>query len=196
MNILKLSGIGYAALFAGTVIIAFTSCVSQPDDSTEVAEEQNEVRFDDKDAEDDASYLADAATMLQENARWGELASVNATSKEVKALGSKMATAHAADLAALQSLATEKSISLPAAPSENTMDAHDELNELTGPEFDKQYCDKVVSSHKDAIAQLEFIEKNAQDTQILAWATKMLPKFRLHLSTAEALQNSLKGKQE
>jgi putative membrane protein len=160
----------------------------------EVAEDQNEGTFRNNEAENDASYLVDAATLLQKNVRWGELASSKATSKEIKAFGITMAKAHAADLAELQTLATSKSISLPAAPMDNTMDAHDELDELTGPDFDVQYCDKVITSHTEAIERMESIEKDAQDPEIRSWITKILPHLHSHLSLAEALQNGLKEK--
>lgn len=194
MKILKLTRMGITALFASAVMFGFTSCETQTNDSEEIAEDQNEVTFDDNDAEDDAEYLVEAATMLQNNARWGELAATNATTKEVKDLGSKMAKAHSTDLAALQTMATAKSISLPAAPMDNTMEANDDLNDKKGMDFDKEYCDKVVNSHEDAIDKMESIEKNAQDPEIRAWATKMLTQFRSHLSSAEAVQKSVKDK--
>jgi putative membrane protein len=160
----------------------------------EVAEDQNEGTFRNNEAENDASYLVDAATLLQKNVRWGELASSKATSKEIKAFGITMAKAHSADLAELQTLATSKEISLPAAPMDNTMDAHDELDELTGPDFDMMYCEKVVSSHTEAIEKMESIEQNVQDPEIRSWITKILPHLRSHVSSAETLQNSLKEK--
>lgn len=194
MKILKLTRMGIAALLTGAVMIGFTACETQPDTSKEIAEEQNEVTFDDKDAEDDADYLVEAALILQNSARLGELAATKATTNEVKGLGSTMAKAHTAELATLQSLATAKSISLPAAPMDNTKDAYDDLNEKKGLDFDKEYTDNVVSSHKDAIDKIESIEKNAQDPEIRAWATKLLPNLRSHLGSAESIQEIVKNK--
>ena len=194
MKILKLTRIDMAAIIASAVILSFTSCKTQPDDSKDVAQEQNEVTFDDKDAENDADYLIDAAAILEKNAGLGELAESKANSKEVKNLGSAMAKAHTSDLAELQSLASSKNITLPASPTDNTMDAFEDLNDKKGQEFDKLYCDKVVSNHKDAINHMEAIEKNAVDADIRVWASKMLPHLRSHLTSAEALQNNVKEK--
>lgn len=194
MKILKLTRTGIAALFASAIMFGFASCESQPEDSKEVAEEQNEVTFDDRDAEKDADRLVDAAAILQKNAKLGELAAGKATMQEVKNLGSSMAKTHAEDLAELEALATSKAITLPATATENTMDAFEDLNDKTGLDFDKKYCDKVISSHKDAIDKMEAIEKNAEDADIRGWATKMIPHLRSHLASAETIQNSVKDK--
>jgi putative membrane protein len=194
MKILKLTRTGIAALFASAIMFGFASCESQPDDSKEVAQEQNDVTFEDKDAENDADYLIDAAGILEKNAGLGELAESKATSKEVKDLGSAMAKAHTSDLAELQSLASGKNITLPASPTDNTMDDFEDLNGKSGAEFDKLYCDKVVSNHKDAINHMEAIEKNAVDTDIRVWASRILPHLRSHLASAETIQNSVKDK--
>jgi putative membrane protein len=194
MKILQLTRMGIAALFAGAVMFGFTSCESKPGDSKKMAEEQNEVTFDDKDAEKDADYLIDAAAILQKSAGLGELAESKATSKDVKDLGSAMAKAHTSDLAELQSLASGKNITIPASPTDNTMDDFEDLNGKSGEEFDKLYCDKVVSNHKDAINHMEAIEKNAVDTDIRVWASRILPHLRSHLASAETIQNSVKDK--
>jgi len=192
MKILKLTKTGIAAIITGVVMFAFTSCEPQPDDSKEVAEEQNEETFDTRQTEKDADYLVDAAAILQKNTKLGELAATKATTPEVKDLGSDMAKTHGDDLAELQALATSKAITLPGATTENTMDAYEDLNDKTGLDFDKKYCDKVISSHKDAINKMETIEQKAEDADIRAWATKMLPHLRSHLTTAEGIQNTVK----
>ncbi len=194
MKILQIKRVGIATLFAGSIMFGFTACESQPDDSKEVAEEQNEATFDDRDAEKDADRLVDAAAILQKNIKLGELASSKATSQDVKDLGSNIAKTHAEDLAELQTLASGKSISLPASTTENTMDAYEDLNDKTGMDFDKKYCSKVVSNHKDAIDKMESIQKNTEDAEIRAWATKMLPHLRSHLTSAEAIENKVKDK--
>lgn len=191
MKISKISSIGFSAIFASAIMFGFSSCESQPDDSKEVAEEQNEVTFDDRGAEKDADRLVDAASLLQKNVKLGELAASKASAKAVKDLGSSVATAHAADLAELETLASAKAVSLPSAETENTMDAYQDLNEKTGMDFDKLYCDKMVSSHKDAIDKMESIAKNAEDAEIRDWASKMLPHLRSHLTTAEAVHKSI-----
>jgi len=191
MKISKVSSIGFAAIFASAILFGFSSCESQPDDSKEVAEEQNEVTFDDKGAEKDADRLVDAASLLQKNVKLGELAASKASSKAVKDLGSSLAKTHAADLTELGTLASAKAISLPAATTENTLDAYEDLNDKSGMDFDKLYCDKVVSSHKDAIDKMESIANNAEDTEIRDWASKMLPHLRSHLTAAETVQKSL-----
>jgi len=191
MKISTVSRIGFTALLAGAVIFGFTSCESQPDDSKEVAEEQNEVTFDDKGAEKDADRMVDAASLLQKNVKLGELAASKASSKAVKDLGSSVAKTHAADLTELETLASAKAISLPSATTENTIDAYEDLNDKSGLDFDRLYCDKVVSSHKDAIDKMESIASNAEDAEIRDWASKMLPHLRSHLTAAEAVHKTL-----
>jgi hypothetical protein len=49
MHDLKLTKRIIAALFASAVMIGFTSCASQSDDTQEIAEKQNELTLDDRD---------------------------------------------------------------------------------------------------------------------------------------------------
>jgi len=194
MKMLPCKRLAAATLFSGFLMLGFTACESEADDSKEIAKDQNEATFEDRDVEKDADRLVNAADILQKNIKLGELASSKATSQEVKDLGSKIAKSHAGDLAELQTLASGKSISLPASTTENTKDAYEDLNDKTGMDFDKKYCNKVISSHKDAIDKMESIEKNAEDADIRAWATKMLPHLRSHLTSAEAIENKVKDK--
>jgi putative membrane protein len=194
MKFISLKRTVLPTLIIGSTLLVFTSCETQNTDSKDIAEDQNEATFENRDAEKDADYLVDAAAMLQKNAELGKLAASKATMQEVKDLGSTLAKAHSDDLAQLQTLASGKSITLPAIPTENTMDSYADLNDKTGLDFDKEYCNKVVSSHKDAIDKMEKIEKNAQDADIRAWASNMLPELRSHLSTAEALHTTVKEK--
>lgn len=168
---------------AGLSLILIASCGNngKSEDSKEVAEEQNEERFDERKSEKDAEFLVEAASINLQEIKLGELAQKKATLNDVKDLGKMMVKAHTAALADLKKLAASKNVVLPATLPEDGQDAYDKLNDKTGADFNKEYCDMMVKGHKDAIDQFEWASSKAQDGDIRNWASSMLPELNEHL---------------
>jgi len=173
--------IAYIA-FLSMSIFSLTSCNNnKPEDSEEVAEEQNEARFEERKSEKDAQFLVDAAAINLEEINLGELAQQKGSMVDVKDLGKMMVKEHTAALDELKKLAKSKSIVLPTTLTEDGQDAYDKLNKETGKDFDKQYCDMMVKGHKDAIDKFEKISSKAEDGDIRNWAASMIPSLHNHL---------------
>jgi len=182
------------ATMMGMSAFAVVSCNSnKPEDPKDVAEEQNDERFDERKSEKDAQFLVEAATINMEEIKLGELAQQKGTMADTKDLGKMMVTEHKKALADLTKLAESKSIVLPAALPEEAQDAYDKLNEKTGVDFDKEYADKMVKGHKDAIDKFEKASSDAEDADIRNWASSMLPSLRTHLEHSEMCQEKAKA---
>src|SRR4051812_40051596 len=66
----------------------------KPTDTKEIAQEQNEAKFDDADKEKDAKFLVKAAEINLEEIQLGQLAQEKATLTDVKELGKMMEQSH------------------------------------------------------------------------------------------------------
>lgn len=169
-------------LIAATVLtVASCKDNKKPEDTKKVAEEQNEAKFDNRNNEKDAQFLVNAAEINLEEIKLGQLAQQKSTMTDVKELGKMMETEHTKALKDLTALAGKKSITLPAAATNDAQDAYKKLSEKAGTKFDKEYCDKMVDGHKDAISKFEKASTDATDMDIKQWAATMLPALRTHL---------------
>jgi putative membrane protein len=130
------------------------SKANENDDSKDMAEKRNDAKFDNPEQKD-AQFLVDAANISLEEIQMGELAQTNATMDDTKQLGKMMVTDHQKAYEELAALAKGKNISIPIAASDNAQNDYKKLADDKGIDFDKNYCDKMVNGHKDAIDKFE-----------------------------------------
>lgn len=178
--------------------VTMTSCKQEPkaEDTKEVAEDQNEAKFDDTNEakEDDSQYLVAAAETDLAEIELGKLAQSKGTDADVKGLGKMMVDQHTKASAETKALADKKQISLPAAVTDKGKEEYEDLNKKTGKDFDEKFASMMVDGHKDAISKIEKASEKATDPEIKAWATSMLPTLKTHLQHAETVQEKLKNK--
>lgn len=184
-----------SSLLVAALMLSFTtvSCKkenTQPD-TEEVAEDQNDAKFDEN-KEDDSEFLVDAAEINMDEIALGQLAQSKATSASVKEFGKAMEAEHTAALDELKTLAGSKNISLPQGPTEDGQEKLRKFQEKKAADFDKDYASEMVDGHKDAIDKFEKAANSAADADVRAWANKMLPSLRTHLQHAEEVKASLK----
>lgn len=184
------------ALFGAAVVTLSLGAVSCKDnnenDPKEVAEEENEAKFDENDAmEDDAEYLVAAASMDMKEIELGKLAQQKGTHADVKAFGKMMEDAHTKSLNDIKSTAEAKNISLPNSAPERVQDKYEDLNEESGTDFDKKYAEQMVKMHEKAADKMEEISEKANDADIRMWAANMLPEIRKHHEEAKALKDKV-----
>ncbi len=151
------------------------------DDSKEIAEEHNEAKFKNT---KDAQFLVNAAEINMEETLLGQLAQQNSIMTDVKEFGKMMEKAHRKSLAQLSELASKKLITIPTSPTDKAKEDYKKLSEKSGINFDKDYCDRMVSAHKDAISKFEKASTESNDADIREWATTTLPDLRKHLDYA------------
>ncbi len=188
-GVLKLA-FGSASLLLVLAVLLPSCNDGKPEDTKEVAKEQNDAKFDNK-KEDDAKFLVNAAEMNLEDIQLGILAQNNSMNAEVKSLGKMIETEHSKAFSDLQALAAKKQITIPTSLTDDGQDANKKLMDKKGRDFDKEYCDMMVSGHKDAIKMFEKASSDATDPDIRNWATSMLPALRTHLDRSITCQNQL-----
>ncbi len=153
----------------------------QTKDSSDVASKENDAKFANKKQEMDAQFLVDAATLSLEEIKLGKLAQVKGTTAEVRDLGKMLAEAHTKTLKEVADLAQTRQITIPDSATNETMTSYNDLNGKAGNDFNKAYCDRMVSGHKSGIEKFEKESADSRDQDIKEWAAKTLPKLREHL---------------
>jgi putative membrane protein len=165
------------------------SCKQEPkqEDPKEVAEDENEAKFDDvnEDKEDDADYMVAAAEVDMEEIELGKLAQQKSANADIKALGKMMVEQHEKASADTKALAGKKNITLPTALTEDGQKAFKDLNDKSGHDFDQKYADMMVDGHEKMIKKMEKASEKATDADIRMWAANMLPTLRTHLEHAK-----------
>ena len=170
------SSLFFVALLTVTSF-AITSCdnKAKTEDAKEVAEDKNEAKMDDSKNEYDAEFLVDVAEANQNEMSLGKLAQQKGSMAEVKEFGKMMVEEHTKEMADLSALAAKKSISLPAAKTDDVIEGYKEMSEKSGKKFDEAFCEKMVDGHKDVISKFEKASTDAVDPDIKMMATNMLP---------------------
>lgn len=188
------------ALLGAAVVTMSMGAVSCKDenkaeDPKEVAEEENEAKFDDvnDDKEEDSDFLVAAAETDMKEIELGKLAQQKSTNPDVQALGKMMVEQHTKSLADLKAAAAKKNISIPETLTDKGQDAYKDLNDKTGHDFDKAYADKMVDGHEKLIDEMEKASEKATDADIRMWAANMLPTLRTHLEHAKMTKEKVKA---
>ncbi len=177
-------------LFAS--LLAFGSCGdNNQNDSENMAEEQNEQKFD-NDMQKDADFAVDAAQGGMMEVQLGKLAQSNASSAAVKDFGDMMVRDHSAANDELKSLAAQKNITLPTSLSDDKQQKVNDLSQKKGEDFDKAYIDLMVDDHKKDIDEFQKEANNGNDADIKSWASGKVPVLQGHLDKAQSIQDNMK----
>ncbi|HEY6328500.1 MAG TPA: DUF4142 domain-containing protein [Blastocatellia bacterium] len=70
----------------------------------------------------------------------------------------------------------------------------DRLGRLSGPAFDRQYMQLMVSDHRKDVAEFEREAARARDPQLKDWVVKTLPTLKSHLAQATSTLGKLNGR--
>jgi putative membrane protein len=181
----------YVLLFVG--LMAFASCSKKVDnDSKEMAEDQNEEKFDSTKIEDDTEFAVAAADGGMLEVKLGELAVTNAASAEVKKFGQTMIDDHSKANSELKALAEQKQITIPTTLSDKCQKTFDDLSAKKGTEFDKAYAELMVKDHKDDLEAFKKEADKGNDPELKSWAANKVTTLEHHLMMAESAEKAVK----
>jgi putative membrane protein len=169
------------------LFLSFSCGEKKADDTKEIAEDQNEEKFDDTNLEDDTEFAVAAADAGMMEVQLGQLALTNASSAEVKQFAQSMVDDHSKANEELKGLAQKKNITLPAALSDKMKKKYDDFVEKRGEEFD-------IDDHKDVVDKFEKEADKGKDPDLKAWAASKIPTLKHHLEMAEQRKDIVKKK--
>jgi putative membrane protein len=196
-----------AALVSG--LLFATSCSSNTD-SKDVAENVNDKKIEKMDsantnggamatagsegnAKDVADYMVTLANTSRAEYEMSQVAASRATSPAVKAYASKTVSQHAKDEEELKSEAAKYNITLPTALSNDSQDMLSGLNKETKTmDFEKKYLDDMTDVNDKAISKEKDLVDKTTNTDLKAYAQKMMADDQKHLTEATTLRNTLK----
>jgi putative membrane protein len=139
----------------------------------------------------DFKFANEAAESAETEIALGNLANQKALDQAVRDFGKRMAEDHTKANAELKELAKKKGAMLAIAPTKKETKAVDRFSGLSGKNFDKAYIKEMVSEHKSCLKEFEEQAEKADDTDLKAWATKILPTLKNHLAEAQRLEATI-----
>lgn len=194
------------AMMIALAAFAFQSCGGHKDakenaDSMNMAKDTTKMDSTKKDTmsktpmavnTDDSKFATDAANANLAEVALGKLAGTKSANAQVKNFAEMMVKDHTKANDDLMGIAKEKNITLPAAPDADHQKKLDDLSKLSGKDFDKAYIDAMVDGHKKVLDMMKIASDKCSDSELKAFAAKMVSPVQMHLDAATKIQASLK----
>ena len=130
-------------------------------------------------------FIQDAATGGTAEVSLGRMAANKAGSTQVRAFAERMVKDHGAANDELMELAKKKGVSLSTQLDPTHRALVDRLGSLSGPEFDREYMQAMVSDHQTDVGKFEREVKGGRDADVKSFAERTLPTLRQHLELAQ-----------
>ncbi|MES2627905.1 MAG: DUF4142 domain-containing protein [Bacteroidota bacterium] len=179
------------AFFACTAAgLFFTSCSSHNEEKSE-GEVTNDIAKDvNKDMlegqkQTDAKHIVEIYGGSMCEVALGEQAAAKASTKSVKDVANMMVTDHKEMNQKIRDLAANEQITLQTDISDDAKNEIADLGKKTGKDYDKEFIDKAIKKHKDAISTAEDLAENGYNDQIKSFFAGALPALKHHLAMAE-----------
>ena len=176
---------GLAASAAG-IGVAQTASRPTVDPAPVVRPTEPRVRVELKRA--DRTFIEKAARASMEEVQVSRVAAERTSNPEVRRFAEMIMADHEAAHHDLTDLAADKGVNLPAKESAEKWVKRDAKN------FDRDYLDKMVNDHNDAVRMFEKHAKDGEDPDTVAYARKHLPRLLSHQQQAIDLQRMLKNR--
>lgn len=140
---------------------------------------------------DDADFAVEAGNGGMAEVAMAQLAQQKATNPDVKAFAAKMITDHTKANDKLMALAKQKSITLPAAVSNDEQKKMDDMSKKSGKDFDKAYVSEMVDDHNKDVKEFTDASKNLKDADLKSFATTTLPTLVMHQTMIKAIDKKM-----
>lgn len=136
----------------------------------------------------DRQFIIDAAQGGMAEVRLGQLALQRSNSSEVKQFAQRMIQEHTQANEELMQLAAQKGVTPPATPGPKYEAAMMRLMQLSGDSFDKAYMGEGgLNGHLESTAVYQRQAKLGQDSDLKAFAARILPRVQDHLEMAATM---------
>jgi putative membrane protein len=147
-------------------------------------------------AVNDALFAAAAADGGLTELSLSQLGLQKATDPELKRFSQQMIEDHTRMNAELTSLAAQKGIALPRTIDFRSQFCAQSLAGLSGEEFDRCYAKAQLVAHMDAVAAFEAEAHRGTDRDVMALASKALPRIKEHLKMIKPIAKKYMKEEE
>lgn len=137
----------------------------------------------------DVKFIKEEAAAGRSVVKLAELAVQKAAHPDIKALAQTLVTDHTGANSELSALATKKGVDISAVVDPDTATTFQDLEKVSGSDFDKAFLDAAIKDHKTCIENFQSASTEARDGDLKMWVIKMTPVLQGHLALAEKLQS-------
>jgi putative membrane protein len=123
----------------------------------------------------------------------GELAQQKGASEQVRNFGAKMVADHSKANEELKALATRRGAVLPTKSSHHERDTIEDLQKVSGSNFDQKYAKNMVKDHEKDLKDFQDAAKDLNDPDLRAFAERTVPTLQEHLRMAMDMEQSVKN---
>jgi putative membrane protein len=125
-----------------------------------------------------------------------KLAQSKTSNEQVRSFAQRMIDDHTKAMEQLQQLAQAKGVQLPTSPDAKHQAMMKKLSALSGDGFDKQYLSQAgVADHQKAHQLVARVSSRAQDPDLKALGSQLLPTIDQHLQLAQQASSGKAGNQ-
>jgi putative membrane protein len=140
-------------------------------------------------SDQDRDFMNNAALGGMFEVRESKAAAEKTTTDGIKQFANQMIDDHTAVNKELAKLASDKMVTIPTDLEKSQQKQIDDLNQLSGADFDKQYIKDQLDAHKDAVKLFQTEINEGQETDVKQFAAHTLPTLQHHLAMVEALDS-------
>lgn len=139
----------------------------------------------------DADFAMKAAIGGMKEVEAGKIAKDKASGERVKEFAEMMIRDHSKANEELKALASKKGVTLPDDLPQDKQALIENLQQLSGSAFDKEYINMMIMDHEKTIDLFQKGSTSAKDEEIRDWAKGKLPVLKMHLKSAEDIAKSM-----
>ena len=177
----------FLLLVIGASVVACNS--NNSNQSANDTSSADSVKIDD----DVTEFINEALQSGAMEVELGQLAQSKASNPRVKTFGAMMLKDHTAAGDELKVIAAQKNIVTAQVLEGDHLKDVEELKKESGKNFDKKYIKMMLSAHRKDIRRFEDMAKDDEDAALKAFASKTLPKLKMHLDSAKSINRELKA---
>jgi putative membrane protein len=162
------------------------------EDSKEQAEEANDEKFEDKDLENDADFVANTVAANYGEIKFAQLATQRTANPEVKQIATKLIADHTKTLNDLKTFAQAKAISVPVEADDEAQRKIERFSDEAGKDFDKKWCKEMMDRHEESVNKFEKRADKTEDAELKSLINNTLPTLKSHHDQLEACHEKIK----
>lgn len=141
----------------------------------------------------DKTVVMDASKSDYTEITFSKLALQKATNPKVKAYAQKMITDHEQLDQEMQPVASKLGVTPVTSLDAEHQQLYDQLNQMSGTDFDKTYMQDMDTDHHKALSELKAAEPTIQDKQLKPIAKKAVKVVAMHTEMADKMVKSMGG---
>lgn len=135
----------------------------------------------------DQAFVIEAAQHGAAEVQLGRLAEQKASNASVRDFGSRMVQQHSQANQDLMQVASRVGVSPPTSLSPAAQAVQNQLQQLSGSSFDRQYLQQQYADHSAQLTMFRFAADNASDPELRAFAQKNAPVVQQHLDMLQSM---------